>query len=113
DSLVTKASSVLLNVSLLPLYRMACDIDMTVAMAAPASVGLMTTLSAKPSAALSAATTTASREKPRRNTRGGQQSTGPAERIDPNDFCRNQHACFHPRRGTCVAIGPLRQRRRV
>jgi hypothetical protein len=31
---------------------------------------------------------------------------GPADRIDPNDFCRNPHACFRPRRGTYVASEP-------
>jgi hypothetical protein len=30
----------------------------------------------------------------------------PGDRVDLNDFCRNQHACFRVRRGTCVAVGP-------
>src|SRR4029450_1507305 len=31
----------------------------------------------------------------------------------PNDFCRNRHASFRPRRGTCVAVGPVPKATRV
>src|SRR5262249_56153606 len=29
----------------------------------------------------------------------------PADRIGPNDSCRNRHVCLRLRRGTCVAVG--------